>query len=235
MFDPKSSNSIDSTSIQYSTHDPGSSVDWTLGAVHYSGQAVYVLDSLNLAPIGTQESQVIPDLSIRMLTEISTTYPDGSRYPLQVGQLALGSSDINQTFAIGNGATTIKASLVPDYLWETKAIRSSSYRLNIGSASLNLPLSLWFGGYDETRLLGPVSSLPSHNNDLDNFIIDLIDITIAVDHGGSPFAYRKRDGILGEGNNSMPNTIAVAMNPAAPSVPTQFLMCSHHQRLTSQL
>lgn len=113
LFDPEFSNCIDSTSIQYSTHDHGSSVDWTPGAMHYSGEAVYVLDSLDLAAIGSQRSQVIPDLSIRMLTQISLTYPDGSRYPLQVGQLALGSSDINQTFVIGNGESSVNASLVP--------------------------------------------------------------------------------------------------------------------------
>lgn len=61
-----------------------------------------------------------------------------------------------------------------------------------------------------------MSSLPSRNNDLDNFIIDLIDITIAVDHGESPFAYRKRSGVLSEGNDSMLKSVAVAMNPAAP-------------------
>lgn len=216
LFNPASSFTIDDTSIEYSDRNHGSAVDWTLGTMQYSGEARYVTDTLRLGRMGTQGEAVIPALSIRIMSKISMSYPDGSRYPLQVGQLALGSSNINQSFDAGSGIPSVNASLVPNYLWETKVIPSSSYGLHIGSASLNLPMSLWFGGYDPTRVFGQISSLPSHNSDLDNFLIDLLDISIGVDHGGSPFPYKYRQGILAAGNSSVSQAIPVAMDPAAP-------------------
>ena len=75
--------------------------------MRYEGEANYVMDDLSLAPIGTQREQVVANLSIRMLSEVAMTYPDGSKYPLQVGQLALGASGQNQTFDIGNGEPSI--------------------------------------------------------------------------------------------------------------------------------
>ncbi|KAL9598546.1 MAG: hypothetical protein Q9219_004448 [cf. Caloplaca sp. 3 TL-2023] len=217
LYNPKRSGTVDQGSIAYSTHSQGFAVDWTLGALNNSGEARYILDQLTLNAIGTQRSVIIPDLSIRMITEVSTTYPDGSQYPLQLGQLALGASNTNQTFEVTTG-TAVNGSLLPNYLWSEGdgIIATSSYGLHIGSANLGPPLSLWLGGYDQSRVIGPVNSLPSHNNLLDNFFIDLLDINIGVDNGASPFSYSQREGLLAESNSSIPSTLSVDMNPASP-------------------
>lgn len=94
-------------------------------------------------------------------------------------------------------------------------IPSASYGLHFGSAALGPPLSLWIGGYDQSRVLGLISAQPC---DLESnlFAIDLLDIGISVDHGDSPFSYRKREAILAEANSSISNALSVVMNPAAP-------------------
>ncbi|KAL8849551.1 MAG: hypothetical protein Q9221_005485 [Calogaya cf. arnoldii] len=216
LFDPRASATIDDTSISYSVHNHGPTVDWTLGAMNNSGEARYIMDQLTLGPVGTQNSVVVPNLSVRMITEITTTYPDGSQYPLQLGQLALGASNANQSFTQPTGNPLINASLVPGYLWDQGTIDTASYGLHIGSAALKLPLSLWFGGYDQSRVIGPVNALPSHNNLLDNFFIDLLDIGIDVEYGTSPFAHSSKEGLLAEGNASITSSISVDLNPAAP-------------------
>lgn len=212
LFDPEDSSDLDDSSIQYGEHNDGFMIDWTLGALRLGGQAHFALDQLTLH---AQQSKIIPNLSTRLIYNASITYPDGTEYPPQLGQLALGSSLVNQSFTTGEGLPSINASLVPGYLWANKVIPSSSYGLHIGSAALGLPLSLWVGGYDQSRVLGSVSS-QSYDSQYNFFAIDLLDIGIGVDHGGSPFSYSARENILAEGNSSMPKTLSVAMNPAAP-------------------
>ena len=211
FYDPLMSTSADTTSIDDTGHSYGTTIDWTIGAMFTQGNAEYAMDLLK---IGNWE---VPSLSIRMITNVSMVYPDGTQYPCQLGQLALGASVANQTFAVGHGEPTVNASLIPSYLQVHEKIPSASYGLHIGSAALSLPMSLWLGGYDASRIIGPVSS-QSYSADIRNndFLIDLLDIGIGVDNGGSPFAYAHREGILAEGNTSIATSVSVAMNPAAP-------------------
>ena len=213
MFDPANSPGLDDTSIEFSDHNDGFDVDWSLGALRIGGNAHFAMDQLTL--LSQQSSKVIPGLSTRLIYNVSITYPDGKEYPLQLGQLALGGSNTNQTFIVSPGIPNINASLVPGYLWEQKVIPSSSYGLHVGSVVLGMPLSLWIGGYDQSRVLGNISS-QSYDVIIDLFAIDLLDIAIGMDHGGSPFPYKKRENILADGNSSITNAISVAMNPGAP-------------------
>ena len=149
-----------------------------------------------------------------MYSNITMVYPDGV-YPLQVGELALGPV-INQSFFESKGIPSINASLIPGYLEAQKAIPSNSFGLHIGIGvkALKLDLSLWLGGYDASRVVGPVSS-QSTNGSL--FAIDLLDIGIGVDHGGSPLSSLPQQGLLSQGNSSLSNTgISVTLNPGAP-------------------
>ena len=151
------------------------------------------------------------------MNSVNMTYPDGTVYPLQVGQLALGASVANQSFS-GGDEPAINATLLPNYLESHKYIPTASYGMHIGSAALNLPLSLWLGGYDMARVLGPVSAQPySANIQNNNFFIDLFDIGIGVDHGGSPWSYHTKNDLLAQGNKSI-SSLSVAMNSAAPYI-----------------
>ena len=198
-YNPAMSSTLDHHSIKIQFD-----ADWTSGAMYQPGKAQPVMEQLAL----DDRNQVVANLSMNLVTKLQTIYPDGSQYPVQVGQLSLGAPQDNQTF------DSVNASLIPNYLQDKNFIPSSSYGLHIGSAALNLPLSLWLGGYDSSRVLGPISSQPLPASNL--FTIDLLDIGIGVDHGGSPFNYSQRHGLLAANNASISTSVPVTMNPGAP-------------------
>lgn len=213
LFSPNRSSTLDDTSIQNSERNKGTDIDWTMGALRISGESHYAMDSLTLYATA-ERTKTIPSADTRLIYKASITYPDGTEYPPQVGQLALGAATVNQSFDSGDGRPPVNASLVTGYLWTHQHISSSSYALHIGSATLGPPLSLWLGGYDRSRVIGPVSSQSYDGNA--SFTIDLLDIAIGVDQGASPFPYRVRENILAENNSSMLDSLSVAMNPAGP-------------------
>lgn len=211
LFNPNDSTSGDYYFKQYADRT-GYAIDWTLGALRLGGVALVALENMTL---GAQRSILIPNLSTRLIGAAVMIYPDGSEYPPQVGQLSLGPSAINQSFDLGSATPSINGTLIPGYLSAEKVIPSASYGLHFGSAAVGPPLSLWIGGYDQSRVLGTISA-QSYDVESYLFAIDLLDMGIGVDHGDSPFSYSKREGILAEANPSLSNALSVVMNPAAP-------------------
>lgn len=199
LYNDTASATLDDTSIRIEFD-----ADWTSGAMYQPGKAQPVMEQIAF----DDRNQVVADLSMNLVSNLETIYPDGSKYPVQVGQLALGAPADNQTF------DSVNASLIPNYLQDKKFIPSSSYGLHIGSAALNLPLSLWLGGYDSSRAIGSVSSQPIPASSL--FTIDLLDIGLGVDNGASPPNFTERQGVLAEGNSSITSSVPVTMNPGAP-------------------
>ena len=211
LFFPESSNSIDN-SIGYTVSPPSS---WTNGAL-----------LLNYPPAGSNNSEksirdqlqiadeIVVNFSVATYPEISMVYPDGD-YPLQVGALSLGPT-LNQSF----GDETINASLIPGYLYTKDIIPSSSFGLHVGTTTTSplVELSLWLGGYDASRIVGPVSAQSIQDDAGSEFVIDLLDIGIGVDSGGSPFPFSSQQGLLSEGNStiSREQQLPILMNPAAP-------------------
>lgn len=212
LFNPDASRSLDNTSIQFGAKD--SDTDWFQGTQQITGKTHFAKGSLALYTTADRPSMIV-NASTRLVYEASTVYPDGSKFPLQLGQLALGAGQVNQTFTSGGSTPSVNASLVPGYLWAKKQIPSWSFGLHIGSATLGPPLSLWVGGYDRSRIVGPVSS-QSFDGAIFSLSIDLLDIAIGVDQGASPFPYRARENILAEKNSSMLNSLSVVINTAAP-------------------
>ena len=198
-YNPTMSSTLDRHSIKIQFD-----ADWTSGAMYQPGMAQPVMEQLHF----DDRNQAVANLSMNLVTKLQTIYPDGSQYPVQVGQLSLGAFQDNQTF------DSVNASLIPNYLQDKKFIPSSSYGLHIGSAALNIPLSLWLGGYDSSRVIGPISSQPIPASNL--FTIDLLDIGIGVDNGGSPFNYTEKNGLLAASNSSISTSIPITMNPGAP-------------------
>lgn len=209
LFDPQKSSSIDNKSIRWGTEDSGTTVDLTSGAIllSYSGKTS-ILDQLQIA------GQTVANFDATLFPNLTMVYPDGN-YPVQVGQLSLGPT-VNQSFAEGDGKPAVNASLVPGDLAAQNVIPSSSFGLHIGIAP-KLNLSLWLGGYDASRIVGPVSSQSVKTDIGSSFIINLLDIGIGVNHGGSPFSYSSTDGLLGSGSSSISSIgTSVIMNPGAP-------------------
>ena len=164
------------------------------------------LDSLTLSSPSLVVAPVsVPDFKIALASNLEMTIGKGVPYPLQAGQLALGPSPL---ILSGN------ESLIPGKLEAQNDIPSSSFGLHYGSAALGQKLSVWLGGYDQQRLVGPVSTQNVDAND--NLSIDLLDIGIGVESGGSPFPFPSKQGLLANNNASIGSSLTVVMNPYSP-------------------
>ena len=203
LYDDSKSDTIDDTSIGFNSNQNVTSIDD--GQTQTIGISMPIMDQLQIPRVGFS-NWVVPNLSISLVNEIYTTLPDGTSYPVQVGNLALGSA-INQSFTTGFGPS-INASLIPGWFYD-QGVTGNTYGLHIGSAAMGIPLSLWLGGYDRSRVLGPVSSQPCFQNRLR---IDLLDLGIGVDNGASPFNFSSRHNILDQGNSSMGDSTSVTID-----------------------
>ena len=214
LFDPYNLTDAQNSTIQVGGFTDSPEIDWTK-AMRYNGSSRAVMADITLRGSGLSFQDVlVPDVSSILIEQVQMIYPDGTSYPVQVGQLALGSPSINQSFS-NESAPPVNASLIPGWLVGQKIISSNSYGLHIGAAAFHLPLSLWLGGYDQSRVIGPISSQPCDNSDLK---IDLLDIGIDVDHGASPSPNFMRQGLLSEGNSSISGSLSMQLIPAAPYI-----------------
>ncbi|KAL9074339.1 MAG: hypothetical protein Q9161_002325 [Pseudevernia consocians] len=209
LFNPDNSTTIDDTSIKYDLGSNGTSSLSTDGkpVFAYSNET-FVLDQLEFQGV------TVTNHSISMYSELQMVYPDGN-YSLQVGFLSLGPV-FNQTFPAAGDNPSINGSLIPGDLLVQNRIPSNSFGLHIGISAVTpkLDLSLWLGGYDAARIVGPVSTQSTNGYD---FAIDLLDIGIGVDHGESPFSYSSQQGLLSDGNSSITsNGIGVTIDPTTP-------------------
>ena len=207
-YSPEDSTTFDDHFIDYEDVSGNSSL-WTMGAMMFSySNSTDFLEQLQIA--GT----TVANFTATMYHQITVVYPDGD-YPLQVGGLALGPT-LNQTWREGLYTPSLNTSLIPGNLKLQNAIPSNSFGLHIGIAAevLRLSLSLWLGGYDASRIVGPVSSQSTQNF---LFAIDLLDVGIGVNHGGSPFSSSLQQSLLSQGNSSITSTgISVLLDPIAP-------------------
>ncbi|KAF4338826.1 hypothetical protein FBEOM_7296 [Fusarium beomiforme] len=139
-------------------------------------------------------------------------YPGGQASPFFVGCLSLGGRRAtNQSFSQDN-APPINASLIPGWLWDHERTNSNSFGMHIGSVQPDIPGSLWFGGYDQNRVIGDVLSMDGGPRDG----ITLRDIGIDVVGSKSPFEFNSRDGLLASGNSSIGGRLKVLVDGCSP-------------------
>lgn len=188
-------------------------VDWTL-PLPIQGQSQVVLDDLYLPYDGPVLR--VHNASIASVEWAYNTYPNGINYPVTLGTLCLGAGTPNFSFPTGTGSVQalVNGSILQSYLFAENIIPSASYGLHVGSVGSKIPPSLWFGGYDQSRVLGPVASQPW--TPLGALNIDLLDIQIGVAEGSSPFPFENRTGILATGNSSIISSISINIEPATP-------------------
>jgi hypothetical protein len=115
-----------------------------------------------------------------------STLPDGSTYPLTIGKLALGAPEFNQSWLHFPPNPRWNGTFITSNMFGDGRAPSNSYGMHIGSAAFGIPGSLMIGGYDQSRVLSPVSSQPYA---IDSLPIDLLDIGIGVADGESPFNF----------------------------------------------
>lgn len=212
LYDPTSS-----TTLQYGPSSFLPPVDFSKGALQMTGQQpLLVTDTWTID--ASSGSIVAPNMDMAIHNQTWGTLPDGSTYPLSVGALSMGAPGaINESVSFGNGQPVFNATLLPPYLQQEVAgnrISSSSYGLHIGSVSLSIPPSLYFGGFDQNRVLGTVSTGKGSANAPGS--INLLDISLSVNSGTSPWSFNNLGGLLASGNASIGDELPVGINSLVP-------------------
>ncbi|RGP65901.1 hypothetical protein FLONG3_9033 [Fusarium longipes] len=142
-------------------------------------------------------------------------YPGGQTVGFSAGCLSLGGRrETNQSFFVGESFPTINASIPSGWLWDNEYTESYSFGMHIGSVqpSTRVPGSLWFGGYDQNRVVGEILSMNGGPRDG----ITLRDISIDVVGNKSPFEFRSKGGLLSEGNSSIGPSFKVLVDGCSP-------------------
>ncbi|KAH7083998.1 hypothetical protein FB567DRAFT_530399 [Paraphoma chrysanthemicola] len=144
------------------------------------------------------------------------TYANGVVGGVPLGNLALGASSgapeqffTQSNIEVGRG---INASIFAGRLYRDGDISSYSYGLHIGSAAFDYPGSLVFGGYNKGRVIEPVTSFE------DSGAVELLDISIGVEYGESPFPFRIKDRLL-------PRQLKVKPDPLSPYLSLPAELC----------
>lgn len=188
-WDPKASASVSTTD---------SWIDEASG-VSSSGQGI-------LLQATTVSSFSYWNTSLVIIKDITITNPDGTERGPQLGSLALGAPEMSQKFA--TDATRATAPMLgysfPGGAFNKSQTRSFSYGLQIGSAFHGYVGSLIFGGYDKGRLIGPYTAF--------NEVPLLLDISIGVAAGGSPWDFKEKKGLL-ISNTSQVTTLSALPDP----------------------
>ncbi|KFY83428.1 hypothetical protein V498_08085 [Pseudogymnoascus sp. VKM F-4517 (FW-2822)] len=218
IYDPGSSTTALDDIIQFPA-----SVDFTEGALAIEGETgISGLDQIDIG-----QGVIIPNVTLDLHNDIAAIYPDGSPYPIEIGTLALGfTGTVNQSFGGDNGLS-INSTLIPGYL-NTESVSvnqrtpSNSFGLHIGSVTPKVPGSLHFGGYDQRRIVGDITTQNGHPD-----TIDLIDISLVVHAGASPWSNSAPlTGLLRSGNATMGPALPVKILPQAPYLNLPASSCS---------
>ncbi|TGO63379.1 hypothetical protein BCON_0013g00250 [Botryotinia convoluta] len=181
-----------------------------------SGAAYIGLDTLTISN-GT-DSNTIENFELLVIENAVQTLSNGTAYAPQVGTLALGAPDINQTFS-----SNLTGQFLSSGLYSQARIPSNSFGLHIGSASMGIPGSLVLGGYDQSRVLTPVTTQKGYNG---TFSMSLVDISIGTIDGYSPLNFNTtKSGLLFNNATSAASNGLLAVN-VDPSVPYLYLPTS---------
>ena len=215
LYDPTKSPTADYQSIGAQ----GSISSWGGDhAMNLTGQGVFTLDTMKIGSDST--AFPMPKTVFSSIVSTNTQLPNGSYYPTRLGNLALGSPNPVQTFN-GPNNTNVTGNLLTGYLRTSNAIPSSSFGLHIGSVSMGHPASLILGGYDKSRVLGNVGAFDTTGPG-GNPILQMVDATIGVETGGTPFNTTSIGSLYRAGGNA---TVSVNVNPLVPYMFLPFGMC----------
>jgi hypothetical protein len=173
-----------------------------------------------LGPIYAQNMNVngddqytTPNVSTAVVDIGNQTLPSGNQVDLQLGFFSLGAEDQQQQFTTGSSDVddyAINAWIMPGYFYNKSITDSYSFSLHIGSTAFDYPGSMYFGGYDKGRAIGPGTSWGDDNPPLQ-------DIVLGVETGGSPWNFDSREGLL-LSNTSAKGPLPVYPEPMVPAL-----------------
>ncbi|KAJ5627876.1 hypothetical protein N7490_010104 [Penicillium lividum] len=210
-FDIATSNSV---YIPSDNSNDTSDMAWISGAdnafVNKFGGDAYVKEG-QLGDLIFFGGITVLNASISGIYEAYQEYPNGKRYPVEVGTLALGGPALNQT------VNNVTYNLLGAYAWQNNQIPSYSWGMHIGSVEPSIAGSLVMGGYDQDRVVGNVSSQQVNaTQDVGTLDITLYDIGLGVAEGESPWQFDGIDGLLKQTNSSGDHSASVQIDPTRP-------------------
>ncbi|KAI8718283.1 Peptidase A1 domain-containing protein [Fusarium sp. LHS14.1] len=168
--------------------------------------SIRYLDDMVLG--GIRETNV----SLALLKDQRIKYPGGQKVPFFAGCLSMGGNKaINQSFTPMSGPA-INGSLPPGWMFENAWTPSNSFGMHIGSVQPSMSGSLWFGGYDQNRIVGEILSMSGGPRDG----ITLWDVGIEVIGNKSPFDFKSKDDLLAKGNSSIGSGLKVLVDGCSP-------------------
>lgn len=193
--------------------EPGLGVWGSDIAMNITGDRQMILDTLTIHSPGL--NYMIPRLVFAAVNSSNAMLPNGNYYPSQVGLLTLGAPTPQQSFSENNGSSIV-GNMMTGYLKQNGSITSSSWGLHIGSVMQGQAGSLTLGGFDKSRVLGTgtVAAFDFLGEGGSTPIVSLLDISIGVETGGSPFNSSSiEEGLFRFGRNT---SASVTLNPALP-------------------
>ena len=188
-------------------------------ALNLTGTAKYRKERVFLRVPG--DSFYAENTSVLVSDSFALRYPGGVQVPLSVGLLSMGSSsDTNQVTA--QDGTLLEAPVLLATVALEGAINSRSWGLHIGSVAQGINGSLYFGGYDESRILGNVASFDGETARLADIVLGPSGVGPPFKNTGSGFLSKPQDALLdasvpymylpAETCASIANTLPVSFN-----------------------
>lgn len=217
--------------------------------IYFSGAMDAVLGAKSIAPIRYRDDfhlsrekdlwaagDTVPDLDMVLLSGTQLKYPGGDSVPLFAGCLGLGAAPgaLNQTYRTKSDSD-VNVSMVAGVFAKQGYTDTNSFGMHIGSALPHpnpssspkkkmMEGSLWFGGYDKNRVIGEVLAIPIPHPYVIFDGLPLVDISINVVKGGSPFrpngdqgnGWRSKSGYLDSGNATIGSQLKVRLDGCHP-------------------
>ncbi|KAG9631902.1 hypothetical protein KCU64_g16470, partial [Aureobasidium melanogenum] len=169
--------------------------------------------------IGSAEKQqTIYDVDLATIDTFSVEYPNQKIAAPELGFFALNSGNDQAAQALNYNKDGVDPWIVAGALYNQSIIPSYSYGLQIGSAALEYGGSLILGGYDKGRAIGPYTSYAGYS-------AMLLDISINVETGSSPFSFGNASGLL-MNILGQPDSLIVKVDPMPPGLHLPAQTCS---------
>jgi hypothetical protein len=172
--------------------------------------------TMNVGGTASNAGHTAYNTSTVILDYMDLTTPNGKNFAdIEIGFLALGAGSQRNEFNT-YGKNSIVAWNLPGFFYNQSMIPSFSYTLHMGSAALDYPVSLTFGGYDQGRMIGPATVFDVPRADIKSAaVLALLDIGIGVHTGGSPFNFTSKTGLL-VNSDGVNRAIQVSPDPVGP-------------------
>ena len=187
---------------------------WDAGPeTNLSGTGDLMLDTMAFTD-SANKAFSLPPVPISLIEQASIMLPNGTSYAPEVGNLALGSPVQTSTYNLTNGSS-VTGFLLPGYLFNTSQTPSNSFGLHIGSVPQGQAGSLIFGGYDQSRAVGPVGVYDLGGVAGGEPVVNMIDVSLGVETGSTPFNTTNIGSLYVPGNSHNVSE-PMSLNPTVP-------------------